>query len=391
MDARDSLLTDLYGSILEPETFLPTLTRINRWLDCDGVHVVGWDRAVGNMMVSMIVGDHLHALEEKYRHSPHFQKIDPRTSLPLARTPGVCIACHDFFDNKFVGRDEFYQDLLLPHGPRYVLGGNIFHDERRDIMVAFNHLIGRPEFSKEKRDQVGALLPHLMKWSSMMMQAAKLRAAMSAGFHALQSLEQGVIAFDDRLRVIYANTVADSILGLGLIRSGLGLDVPIGLGAEQRIQRVYTSRRSETFAAIQSRNGQTIKLLVSVFAIPPDGNGNHVLPVGLGGMSAIPSVATTGESLFNSLSRPNVMVLLRRADEAKPLGAEHLRQMFGLTPAEARLGEALAKGTTTQEFSDQNQVSINTIRTQVRALLSKTGARNLTGLVRLLAGLPGVM
>lgn len=389
MDARDSLLADLYGSILEPETFLPTLTGINRWLDCDGVHVVGWDRAVGNMLVSMVVGKQLQDAEDLYKR--HYQAIDPRATLPLASQPGICIACHDFFDNKYVRRSEFYQDFLIPHGPRYVIGGNIFHEGSRDIMVAFNHMVGRPEFSKEKRGRIAAFMPHFMKWTNMMMQAGKLRAAMSAGFHALQSLEQGVIAFDDRLRVIYANTVADSILGLGLIRSGLGLDVPIGLGAEQRIQRVYTSRRSETFAAIQSRNGQATKLLVSVFAIPPEGSGSHGLPVGLGGMSAIPSVATTGESLFNSLSRPNVMVLLRRADEAKPLGAEHLRQMFGLTPAEARLGEALAKGTTTQEFSDQNQVSINTIRTQVRALLSKTGARNLTGLVRLLAGLPGVM
>lgn len=388
VDVRDSLLASLYGSVLEPDTFLPTLTSINRWLDCDGVHVIGLDRAVSQMLVSMVVGKHLQDAEDLYKS--YYRSIDPRASLPLASSPGVLIACHDYFDDQYVKRSEFYQDFLIPHGPRYVMGGNIFHEGSRDIMIAFNHLVGRPEFSKEKKARVNALLPHFMKWTEMMMQAGRLRSAMSAGAHALQTLDQGVIAFDDQLRVIYANAVADSILGLGLIRKGLGLQISSGVDAEQRIKRVHTTRISESFMAIQTKGGQVAPMFVSVFAVSPEGAGNHRTPPGMQGMSGASSLLTSSESLFNGLSRPNLVVLLRKADEAKPIGAEHLRQLFGLTPAEAKLAVALAQGVTVTDYADQNKVSINTIRTQVRSLLSKTGAKSLAGLVRLLAGLPGV-
>lgn len=386
MDVRDGLLASLYGSVLEPDTFLPTLTSINRWLDCDGVHVIGLDRAVGNVLVSMVVGKHLQDAEDLYKS--YYRSIDPRASLPLASSPGVLIACHDYFDEKYVRRNEFYQDFLIPHGPRYVMGGNIFHEGSRDIMIAFNHLVGRPEFSKEKKLRVNALLPHFMKWTQMMMQAGRLRSAMHAGFQALQALDQGVIALDDQCRVIYANTIADSILGFGLIRKGLGMQISSGLDAELRIQRVHATRISESFTAFHTKGTQTTQLFVSVFAVSPEGTANHGLPIAMQGMSQALHLSSPSESLFNSLSRPNLVVLLRQADEAKPIGAEHLRQLFGLTPAEAKLAVSLAQGVSLTDFADQNKVTINTVRTQVRALLSKTGAKNLRELVRAVAGLP---
>lgn len=386
MEVRDGLLASLYGSILEPDSFASTLANINRWLDCDGVHVIGLDRAINQVLVSMIVGEHLKSAEDLYKS--YYRSIDPRASLPLASKPGVLIACHDYFDDKYVRRSEFYQDFLIPHGPRYVMGGNIFHEGERDIMIAFNHLTGRTEFSKEKRAKVGGLLPHFIKWTQMMMQAGRLRSAMSAGFHALQALDQGVIALDDQLRVIYANTIADSILGFGLMRKGLGIQAASGLDTDLRIQRAHTTRVSESFPAIHIKGVQSTQLFVSVFAVSPEGSANHGLPIPMQGLSQATHLPGSSESLFNSLSRPNLVVLLRRGDEVKPIGADYLRQLFGLTPAEAKLGEALAKGISLADFADQNKVSINTVRSQVRALLSKTGARNLQELVRAVAGLP---
>jgi len=388
MDTRDSLLTDLYGSVLEPETFLPTLIRINRWLDCDGVHVVGWDKAVGDMLVSIVVGEHLQNAEGLYK--AHYQSIDPRAAMAQAQKPGVFIACQDYFDQKYVDRSEFYQDFLIPHGPRYVMGGNIFHDQSRDILVAFNHLVGRPKFSKEKRDRASALLPHFMKWTEMMMRAGALRAALSTGSQALQTLDQGVIALDQRMRITYANAVAQSTLGPGLMTAGMGLLAKDGPNCEQRLRRVDISRASETFAAVQTRLGKSTRYLVSVLAVAREGAANHTLPVGMQGMSTVKPSVSVGEGLFAGLSRPNLIVLVCRSDGGNPLDSQHLRQLFGLSPAEAKLAEALASGLSTRGYVHQNKVSITTIRTQIRALLAKTGAANLRELVGMLAGLPKI-
>jgi len=61
-----------------------------------------------------------------------------------------------------------------------------------------------------------------------------------------------------------------------------------------------------------------------------------------------------------------------------------LADLYGLTPAESRVAQKLMAGLSTQEVADQNAVSINTVRTQVKSLLSKTDCRRQSQLVRLL-------
>jgi DNA-binding CsgD family transcriptional regulator len=66
-----------------------------------------------------------------------------------------------------------------------------------------------------------------------------------------------------------------------------------------------------------------------------------------------------------------------------------LRDLFGLTAAEAEVARALAGGATKSSVALARGIAETTVRTQVRAVLTKTGAANLRDLERLLAGLSG--
>ena len=85
------------------------------------------------------------------------------------------------------------------------------------------------------------------------------------------------------------------------------------------------------------------------------------------------------------------LVLLRElaaAPAAPPV--DLLRDLFGLTRAEAEVARALAGGATKRAVADARGLREATVRTQVRAVLDKTGAANLRDLERLLAGLRGM-
>jgi len=386
MDRQDNLLTALYGSVLEPDDVHSALMRINRWLDCDGAYLVGWNKTGGSVVTSMVIADELHHGEGPYK--AYYHSIDPRRAYMEVKKNAPFTACHHHFDQRYVNRSEFYQDFVIPHGLRYIMGGNIFHSEDRDIFIAFNHVAGRPEFSREKLARASALQAHLTKWSAMMMHADALRGALSAGSNALEALDQGVIALNQRLQVIFANSEAQSILGPGLVRAGLGLQLIEGPNFYQRLRRVDLTRVSETFTAVQTRQNESTRCLVSILAIAREGSANHMLPVGMQGMSSVEQLPGTEEGLFDGLVRPNLVVLVCKSEGANPIESEHLRQLFGLTPAESKLAAALAKGMSTRDYGDNNHVSINTIRTQIRALLAKTGAGNLRALVGMLARLP---
>jgi DNA-binding CsgD family transcriptional regulator len=66
---------------------------------------------------------------------------------------------------------------------------------------------------------------------------------------------------------------------------------------------------------------------------------------------------------------------------------ELVQSLFDLTPAEARVARNLAAGGTAEEIASQSGVSLNTIRTQVRGVLEKTGCRRQAEVVALLGGM----
>lgn len=59
-------------------------------------------------------------------------------------------------------------------------------------------------------------------------------------------------------------------------------------------------------------------------------------------------------------------------------------EVFGLSPAQARLAHGLAEGRELAEIAAAGNVSVNTLRTQLQRIFDKTGARNRAALTRLL-------
>jgi DNA-binding CsgD family transcriptional regulator len=61
-----------------------------------------------------------------------------------------------------------------------------------------------------------------------------------------------------------------------------------------------------------------------------------------------------------------------------------LRELFGLTPAEANLASVLMTGKSLDEARDELQISLNTAKTQLKAIFSKTSTSRQAELLRLL-------
>lgn len=85
------------------------------------------------------------------------------------------------------------------------------------------------------------------------------------------------------------------------------------------------------------------------------------------------------------------VVLLRevQADWHDTVG-EMLTQSFGLSQAELQIAECLVEGADIPSIAQRRSSSVNTVRTQVKTLMSKTGVSSQTELVRLLLSLNAV-
>ncbi|MEG9524372.1 MAG: hypothetical protein MIL41_01100 [Hyphomicrobiales bacterium] len=81
-------------------------------------------------------------------------------------------------------------------------------------------------------------------------------------------------------------------------------------------------------------------------------------------------------------------LLLGSVPEAAPVPASAILQAaYRLTPAEARLAQAVSGGASLAEAAARFAITAATARSQLKAIFAKTGATRQSDLVRLIAGL----
>ena len=88
------------------------------------------------------------------------------------------------------------------------------------------------------------------------------------------------------------------------------------------------------------------------------------------------------------LSDSFYVLFISHVSRSEPLPSHVLPVLFGLSPAEARVAAAVAKGKTQDEIAVQAGLSVNTIKTQLKAVFMKTGVSRQADLVALMTGTP---
>jgi DNA-binding CsgD family transcriptional regulator len=86
-----------------------------------------------------------------------------------------------------------------------------------------------------------------------------------------------------------------------------------------------------------------------------------------------------------------VLLITERASVCEALSVQWFALNHGLTPAEGEVLQSLCRGDPPAQVALRHGVAISTIRTQISTIRQKTGAQNLSALVRAIARLPPLM
>lgn len=209
------------------------------------------------------------------------------------------------------------------------------------------------------------LVPHWERATRIRGQLDSLRRQALFGLAILDRLEMALVAAGPEGDIRFANAAAADFLS-----ASKALHVAGG-----RLAASLPDRQAALASAIRNagRFGATAELAVE------DASGRQpcwILVVPL----AAEMSAEDGERL--------ALLLLHDTQASAAPAAAFMRTAFGATPAEARLADALAAGETAEDFAGTAKLSMNTVRTQIRALLTKAGLNRQADLLRLLARLP---
>ncbi|WGF87926.1 helix-turn-helix transcriptional regulator [Marinivivus vitaminiproducens] len=303
----------------------------------------------------------------------HYVRLDPPRQLVPRLPDGHVLACHDHFDNDFVRRNEYYSDFLIPSGGRYLLGLRMIDSVGRSVLIGIHHNARQGAFETAHRTTLTRLAPHLRWAVEMQRRLAPLHRGRALAEQAFDALASPTIVVEGSWRVLLMNRAADALCregdGLTLRGGRLVIDDP---AAQTRLRRAL-------HAAFACARGKGTGGATALAVTRPSGRAAYALIVmPLGERSP---AAPTGPALIIQIVDPE-----RRAsvDQAA------LRQLFGLTPAEADLARALLQGRRLAELAGERRVSLATVRTQLQAVFAKTETRRQADLVRLLGALVAV-
>lgn len=262
----------------------------------------------------------------------------------------------------------FYREFLAPQDIHDICAG-ILHDgsdagiPRINIAVYRPHAL--PNFDATDKSVMLALLPHLAEAARISFRIADLEQREQVARAAAELFLPALAMADSAGNVVYANDALGRILAE---RDGLFLEDGrfrvIGTRVQGKLNRLMVGA---------SGDGSGLK-------VPrPSGKPDYwIIHVGIPAPEETPPDSR----------RPSRAFLIH--DPAAPVEAnlEDFALMHGLTPAEARLLGTLLAHSTLPAAAKQLRVSVNTVRSQLKSVLGKTGAARQVELVRMLAAWP---
>ena len=290
---------------------------------------------------------------------------------------GTVVRGSDLFPLGSMPGTSFYEELMHPFEIEGMLGAIIAGS---DALEQFAYLSivqtrERDDFSEREVDSVRALMPHLQNaWAiQRRLRAAALQRELS--HRALDQLPDGVILFESGERTSFFNRAAERAL-----RLCDGLAVRLG-----RL-RLGTPREQSSFdsllrQALLASQGCTLESGGILRVARPSGKRPWILRVA---PLASDHRLVTGQTAA-------AIVLVYDLDSTPEPAADVLRSTFGLTATETRFARELATGSDLATIAERLCMTIQTARTHLKRVMSKTDTRRQSQLIRLLLQIPSYL
>lgn len=297
-----------------------------------------------------------------------FHHIDPRRQHALQLgVAGLDRWTHDHevFDPAFVAKDRFFQHYLPAYETRY--NSNVVIGVGGSVATAFILELpaGRGVLSPDEREIARRLGEHMREALRAFERVRHLAAQALAGHGLLSSFTYPMWLIDEERFISFENRAATLELQseVRAARRGTRLALTRGRSDEklsETLHRLFRDRHAAS-AVIDLR---------ATTADPPI--WLHV------------SLVVPGAALGVFGERPQALATLFDPQHVQPLDPFALANMFGLTPTEAKVAARMADGLTAEQIGQTHGTTVHTVRTQMREVITKLGAKRATDVVRLL-------
>lgn len=311
--------------------------------------------------------DNMLAVNVDEYSNNHYWRLDKWAGRAAKIGMSKVLISKDLISDDELERSEWYWDWLRKADVFYIVGAVFPFGEDEIFSLGIHRPRRAGNFEEDDKRPVAQFLPHLQR-------ALQLRRHLPSAIErdaALDALERiglaTLVVVEDGL-IIYANSEAEHLMGRGdSIRS-----------AQSRLRAPDHSSGKLLTAAIDNA-------LKTVAGAP--GPVNRVLAIPRPGRLPITVLVSPFKPARDGLGPPVPAAIVFIRDPERPSASqEALQSLFGLTATEAAIASALAVGQSLNDIAARYRITLNTIRTHIKNVFTKTGTNRQPELVALLRG-----
>lgn len=279
---------------------------------------------------------------------------------------GSVVHGDDLIERDQLRKTEIYNDMYKPHmmGIEVVMGAcvldKISPSESTPFFLNFFRTSSAPSFDRNEEQFIRLLLPHFERAIHIRRQLSNTKAETGRMFSLFEALPTGVMLTTGKGGVIYLNQS-----GEGLLKKVSQVTV----NQNHLVSRCprLTNSIQNAFRRASNGIGSTIFIQDEASSLKLSCNFSPI----------------DQEKLPLSFNEAKVMVTINAyQDEAKSVIGDFAKK-YRLTPAETRVVSHLISGLSTLRMTSELCISMNTLRTQLKTIYSKTDSKNQRDLVRL--------
>jgi DNA-binding CsgD family transcriptional regulator len=293
----------------------------------------------------------------------HYGALNPRLPFALRRKSGEIAYDHLILDAHAMDRSAFYAEFLPRVGCRYCVLGILDNTPQEIAVLTIQRSPGQGHIDRAGIGKMELLVPHVRQALDMATRLGAAAEASRALESALDWLADGVALLRADGAVGHANAAFAKI-----VRDGDGIRMRKG-AIEISIAEAHMRLGEAIGSAAWLRGGEVRQAGVDFHVARPSG--------------AAPYLVSVRPLMDKAAAKGAVAVVFIRDPvnaNAAPLRA--LREMFGMTKAEAHLAQAIQAGTPVSRYAQVHGTSINTVYTHLRRIKEKTGCGRMVQLVR---------
>jgi len=370
--AADNLLDvvgEIYQAGVDPERWSNVVVKIAGLVGATSGTIHFIERDTGRVDVLGFDGFDGEAYD---RYEEYYHQVDLLSEAVFRLPAARCYVGRQLVDPVSFKKSEIYTDFFRPLDIFHVLGGLPMVTGDVGALIGFHRPENRDPFEGGDAQTLGLLFPHLAQATRVHSRITRLNARIDALESIYDHWPTGVILTNPNARVVWCNRRAEKML-----RDNDGL----------------TTSKRRLLATHPLTNRSLRELLRSAATIDceqqPSGNLAVPRPSCAEPYSVLVApLPPHNESPFGTLNQPLAVVFVSDPTHIVSTPAEALQRLHGLTPAEARLAEALMVGNCLRDAAEILSITEGTARSYLKRVLQKTGACRQSDLVRIvLSGL----